>query len=522
MLGQEQNQTILFHESPHYQRKTCDFLRRALMKIVISFGCFLFIASKCYSQDLKIIQVDSSNFPSIKLSILYSGKSKFDQNDLKVKQGDRDLLYTLRESAPGSAPEKGRAVYFLVEASGNTSGKIISELKEGIKGSMDNLEGEDFVNVGFFGSVEVDSIGLQLVREKFTQNHESIRAELTSKIKSITDTARRSDLYKNILESLDYIGQQPGLPQNKLFIVLTSARNNSNSPVTSGECISKSKELGIPVFSITYLSTDSAYSADRMIRLSNKTGGKNTVCKSQIDIINSITDFFNVPIPQSNKDAAYDVDFNVFTDLDPAQIKIDVNFQGSRQIITVSSPKLSNLISEDYKKYLWISIGILGLIVVIMVVINLFSRKNRKEIITELDEPDPDIDSPKRESTIQQGFVQTQSRTLDSDSDLTVKPPPLKVNSGPILLVSLNGRTSSYPITKQETLLGRSDSNDIPLAEQTVTGKHAVIRLEDKILTIEDLGSTNGTFVNGERIRSQVIKHGDRIKLGQVELTLKE
>jgi pSer/pThr/pTyr-binding forkhead associated (FHA) protein len=141
-----------------------------------------------------------------------------------------------------------------------------------------------------------------------------------------------------------------------------------------------------------------------------------------------------------------------------------------------------------------------------------------------LDEADSEALPAKQDRAIQPGFVQTQTRAGDSVSESVspVLPPTLKVPSGPILLVSLNGRTSSYPITKPETLLGRSESNDIPLAEQTVTGKHAVIRLENKTLTIEDLGSTNGTFVNGERIRSQVIKHGDRIKLGQVELTLKE
>jgi hypothetical protein len=523
MLRLDQNKPIFTLESPRYQPKTPGVLRLLMMKLFI-ISCLLFNTANSYSQDLKIIRVDSSNFPTIKLSILYSGKSKFDQNELKFKQGDRDLLYTLRESAPGSAPEKGRAVYFLLEASGNTSGKIIADIKEGVKGAMDNLESEDFVNVGYFGSIEVDSVGLQLVREKFSQNHESIRTGLMSKLKSVTDTARRSDLYKNILESLEYIEQQPGLPQNKLFIVLTSARNNSNSPVTSGECIAKSKELGIPVFSITYLSTDSAYSADRMIRLSNKTGGKNSICKSQIDIINAITDFFNVPMPQSNKDAAYDVEFNVFLDQDPSRAKIDVNFKGSRQIITVSSPNLSNLIPEDYKKYLWISMGILGLIVVIMVVINLFSRKNRKEMTTELDEADSEASPAIQDRAIQPGFIQTQTRAGDSvlESTSPVIAPNQKVPSGPILLVSLNGRTNSYPITKPETFLGRSESNDVPLAEQTVTGKHAVIRLENKTLTIEDLGSTNGTFVNGERIRSQLIKHGDRIKLGQVELTLKE
>jgi len=488
-------------------------------------GCMILLCSTAASgQDFKIIKVDSGGFPAVKMSVIYSGKSRFDQNDLKIRQENQDVLYTIRESTPGSAPEKGRAVYFLVEASGNTSGKIISDLKEGIKGAMDNLEPEDYVNVGFFGSIEVDSLGLQQVKEKFTQNQESIRSAVASRIKPITDTARRSDLYKNIHEALEYIGQQPGLPKNMLFIVLSTARNNSNSPVTSGDCIARSKELGIPVFSITYLSSDSAYSAERMIRISNKTGGKNTICRSQVEIINSITDFLSMPMPQSAKDAAYEIDFNIITGTEPVQAKIEIIFQNTRQFLTVSDPNITNIIPEDYKKYLWISIGILGLIVVIMVLINLFSRKSKKTNQPETDEIIDDQKISRREggfAGIDPAGRQVQSEVIPEVKKPTM-PETLNAPSGPIVLVSLNGRTATFPLTQAETTLGRHDSNDIPLAEQTVTGHHAMIRLDNKVITIEDLGSTNGTFVNGERIRSKVIKHGDRIRLGQVELTLKE
>ena len=93
--------------------------------------------------------------------------------------------------------------------------------------------------------------------------------------------------------------------------------------------------------------------------------------------------------------------------------------------------------------------------------------------------------------------------------------------AGPSVLLSLQGRTMPFVITQNETTIGRHDSNDIPIPEQTVTGKHAKIVLENGILTLVDLGSTNGTFVNGVRIRSHELKSGDRFRLGNVEMTLK-
>ena len=88
-------------------------------------------------------------------------------------------------------------------------------------------------------------------------------------------------------------------------------------------------------------------------------------------------------------------------------------------------------------------------------------------------------------------------------------------------MVSFQGRTLPYIINNKETTIGRHESNDISVSEQTVTGKHAKLLLEDGKITLIDLGSTNGTFVNGERIRSHELKSGDRFRLGNVEMTLK-
>ncbi len=66
----------------------------------------------------------------------------------------------------------------------------------------------------------------------------------------------------------------------------------------------------------------------------------------------------------------------------------------------------------------------------------------------------------------------------------------------------------------KETIIGRSASIELVLVEDMVSRKHAQITVEDDILHIEDLGSTNGTFVNGEKIAKTTIKKGDRILIG--------
>jgi pSer/pThr/pTyr-binding forkhead associated (FHA) protein len=66
----------------------------------------------------------------------------------------------------------------------------------------------------------------------------------------------------------------------------------------------------------------------------------------------------------------------------------------------------------------------------------------------------------------------------------------------------------------REIIIGRSSDLDMVLVEDMVSRKHAKISTDDHTVSIQDLGSTNGTFVNGEKVRALRLKEGDRILVG--------
>jgi pSer/pThr/pTyr-binding forkhead associated (FHA) protein len=78
-----------------------------------------------------------------------------------------------------------------------------------------------------------------------------------------------------------------------------------------------------------------------------------------------------------------------------------------------------------------------------------------------------------------------------------------------------------YPLADAgELVIGRSSELDMVLIEDMVSRKHAKLTVAPEQITIADLGSTNGTFVNGEKVRRAQLKEGDRILIGTSILKL--
>ena len=73
---------------------------------------------------------------------------------------------------------------------------------------------------------------------------------------------------------------------------------------------------------------------------------------------------------------------------------------------------------------------------------------------------------------------------------------------------------------EKQIVIGRSSELDMVLVEDMVSRKHAKLTVGGGKITIEDLGSTNGTFVNGEKVKSSRVKEGDRILIGTSILKL--
>ena len=88
------------------------------------------------------------------------------------------------------------------------------------------------------------------------------------------------------------------------------------------------------------------------------------------------------------------------------------------------------------------------------------------------------------------------------------------------LILTLEGDVvREYTVNTRSLSIGRKHGNDIQLNDLTISGRHAMITSIPDYVFIEDLGSTNGTLVNGNHIKKVALEHGDIIQIGHHQLT---
>jgi uncharacterized protein involved in exopolysaccharide biosynthesis len=112
--------------------------------------------------------------------------------------------------------------------------------------------------------------------------------------------------------------------------------------------------------------------------------------------------------------------------------------------------------------------------------------------------------------------IMSENAGLDAELDKAVP-----TESTTAFLLAVNGAQPGrvYPVNRNTMILGRSDAADIRIAHPSVSSEHARIINGSLGFEIEDLGSTNGTYLGSERVTRARLQSGDRIVLGTVEFS---
>jgi len=85
-----------------------------------------------------------------------------------------------------------------------------------------------------------------------------------------------------------------------------------------------------------------------------------------------------------------------------------------------------------------------------------------------------------------------------------------------VLVMFRDGKRKEFPVTVPTFRLGRHPQNDLRIPTRDVSRRHCELLVQDDRLVVRDVGSTNGTYVNGKQVEEVTLKPGDRLTIGPV------
>jgi hypothetical protein len=89
----------------------------------------------------------------------------------------------------------------------------------------------------------------------------------------------------------------------------------------------------------------------------------------------------------------------------------------------------------------------------------------------------------------------------------------------PKLIVSIDGVViKEVQLSKDRTTIGRRPYNDVVIDNLAVSGEHAVLQVVGQEVHLEDLNSTNGTYINGKAIKKQLLQNNDTVEIGKYKI----
>lgn len=505
------------------------------MKTYVKILCLIilfFSAAEAQSYKFKIIKTNTEKFPSLTTSVSLTDNS--DQPCIGLisknfnvvidsKKVDSVSLQSLQKSG------KGISFMLCIDLSATMKGQPLQTLKNSILMFIDNLRGNDKIGIMGFSD------------EAFLiSDFSSDKEYLKEKIKTLNTSGSNTSLYYGIYKGLEKLIDLK-TDDIKMLIVMGDGKNENNAKAYSEEdVINKAKEEQIPVYSIGYSKISKIY-LQTFEKISDKTNGTFYYTSSDEQLNRNFDKLYSQVLNLYM--VSYDV-VNIDGDGKKHTITLTVNYnnetkiKGNEVMFPAGIASLSS--SAGTSKTNWALYGgIAGGIVVIAGLILFFVLKNNKKkqeserqrLEAERRRAEEEEIKRRREQEAfrnQQMNVRNQkmqedvplktAKEAESDKTMILNAGGQKSAVSAIMKVEVGSYTgNTFNIGTSGASIGRMDDNNIVLKDNNVSKHHAKIIFANGQFYIEDLQSTNGTYINAKRIINSVINNGDVFKIGSSE-----
>ncbi|MBX7044260.1 MAG: FHA domain-containing protein [Ignavibacteria bacterium] len=501
---------------------------------------------------------DISNFQKIKLYLnILNNKGEAVQNLDSSK-------FSIRENISGKKvspnvkkfmdSEESISLCFLIDASNSMIGAPLNNIKEGLLKILPDLRPSDKMGIAYFND-----------EFKKMTDFSSDKDILKNNIGELKTGGSSSQIYPSIQQAIEWLTKQN--TSRKILVVLSDGEDNSNMQIE--EVFNIIKDKPISVFSVGTV----AESNESKGFLRNM---ENIASKSKDGFyyrIYSPNDMKNIiPAVYERVKNEYILTYYSYCPVS-TQIKAGIEVSHGNKIflrefdykspdtIKENAPALSFF---ETKEFLWGSIGT-GIVLLALGIFLVINVKKKKQFKLEKEEEqrlrmleaeenrmrfeefqreyDNLLDNLENQNSISQkdkekiimleqmmqetsktafgapAKIDTRRRTMVLEGKSEI--PEIQNFAGqPSLYIQTGILAGKVVSVSNNFIIGRQEG-DLVLKDDTVSRRHASIMNNGGNYLLQDLGSTNGTFVNNKRISQAALSNGDRIRFGNVEVIFK-
>ena len=519
---------------------------------------------------LLTVQAFASSLTSVEINqIVQDGEDLYvffhadDENDEQISDLGEDAV-KLDLGGQSLATEVQNAGYvgvgyvFAVDVSSSLSEAQFASVQEALKNWVERMGSEDMAAIVTFG----ESV---TVVTDFTDNENTLSAI----INGLSATEAGTALYSGMMKAIDIANRRSeDLPLQRAVVILSDGKNDSSDASSLSEVESKAVDAGISLYVAGVKGSDNSEQLADLGELARTTGGKIVTANkdSLADSLDSLSQYIGNGFMASAKVPAELADGSekgLILTVTHSGITVDDSFDLRVKSVgeqTVEAAEVENVVetvavdaaeevTEDVAEtapqesadadaasdemvgdtsaegtafnaiYIYVGVGVL--LVAGLTAFLIISTKQRRD------------KQAKKKDELSQGYgggygnYSGGTMPLDaSDMTGTMRLDDYGVGGGQLILMDVvQGRSYSVPMKAKISIGRREGSNDIVIADGTVSGKHCEIVQENGRFYVRDVGSSHGTYVvtNGLRYQADGISGweihvGDEIDIGKTRL----
>jgi len=382
-----------------------------------------------------------------------------------------------------STKKEGKTVLFLLDSEFYKNKSSLNKISTLISESIKNFSQSDFVNLNVNSNALLKDECIFPLSFEFTDKFNEFSNKIPQYLSQLKTNDKEIDINCSIEQSLNQLNSENTLTNNKYLIVLLNKLEQNTLNIEKIETIAYNLKIKLKIivynkinFNIknNIIIENSNYETKKIseafINSININNNNNFLYKS-----NYVLKFYTKQNQNINK-------FKICY----KNITIEDNFKQPRYI--------------NYFKNNWLLTTFIIIFIIIFTLTTTYLYFTRKIIATKLVE-------------LQNSF---RIRDIGTSNSSTSK----KNGKFPEITIKIAGKEITYEIKKLIVKIGRNKDNDIIIDDLTISNKHAIITNEGGEFFLQDIGSTNGIFVNDIKITKSMIRSSDRIRMGKAGLRL--